>query len=117
MNSLTVKPVDIRWDRDLPIYASEPFMNSDGGTFGWIGGTDASGKLNCVLPYGVIQKPGLNMIRFKTQTLPLVDEFDIDAEKAFLAGVVEHFRAAGADVIIPSGNTAIFRTYPDGAAA
>jgi len=117
MHNLTAAPVDIQWDSDLPIYASESFLNSDGGQFGWIGGKDSDGSLRCVLPYGIIQKPGLNMIRFKTQTIPLVEEFSLEAEKAFLAAVVAHFRSAGADVIIPSGNTAIFRTYPDGAAA
>jgi hypothetical protein len=117
MHSLTAAPVDIRWETGLPIYASEPFMNSDGGQFGWIGGKDAAGSLRCVLPYGIIQKPGLHMIRFKTQTIPLVEGLSLEDEKAFLAAVVEHFRSAGADVIIPSGNTAIFRTYPDGAAA
>jgi hypothetical protein len=117
MNSLNVAPVDIQWSPDLPVYASALFMQADGGEFGWIGGRDSLGKLLCVLPYGIIQKPGLRMIRFKTETIPLVDEFEVESEKNFLAGVVAHFRGAGADVIIPSGNTAIFRTYPEGAAA
>jgi hypothetical protein len=114
---MTAAPVDITWNPELPIYASEAFMRSDGDRFGWIGGTDQRGRPCCVLPYGIIQKPGIQMIRFKTQTIPLVDGFGLEEEKAFLAAAVAHFRAAGAGLIVPSGNTAIFRTFPDGAAA
>jgi Acetyltransferase (GNAT) domain len=115
--NLTAAPVDIRWSSGVPIYASKEFLESDAGEFGWIGGRDCEGKLHCFLPYSVIRKPGLRMIRFSTQTIPLHDGFSLEAEKAFLAGVVDHFRSSGADVIIPSGNAAIFRTYPDGAEA
>ncbi|MBZ5614925.1 MAG: peptidoglycan bridge formation glycyltransferase FemA/FemB family protein [Acidobacteriia bacterium] len=38
-------------------------------------------------------------------------------EKSFLNSTVEHFRSTGVDMIIPSNNTATFRTYPDGALA
>ncbi len=37
---------------------------------------------------------------------------DVVAEKSFLNSVVEHFRTAGADVIIPPTNNTLFRTYP-----
>ena len=107
--------VDIRWRPELPIYASEEFLQSEGGEYGWVGGTNNEGQLLCVLPYAVIRKPGFRMIRFRTGTLPLEGELSPAEEKSFLNNVVEHFRSTGADMIIPSSNHAIFREYPDGA--
>ncbi len=115
MGDLSAAPVPIEWRDSLPIYASEAFLRSDGGEYGWIGGFDAAGRCVCVLPYSLIRKPGLRMVRFRTATLPLGAEISIDDERSFLNRVADHFRRAGADVIIPSGNTAVFRTYPDGA--
>jgi hypothetical protein len=115
--SLKATSIEIKWHSGLPIYASKAFLESEGDQFGWMGGTDEQGNLRCVLPYGIIRKPGLKMVRFKTQTITLDGELEIEEEKSFLNSVVEHFRSTGADIIIPSGNTAIFRTYPDGAAA
>jgi hypothetical protein len=116
-DSLRVTPVEINWHPGLSIYASEAFLKSEGGQFGWIGGTDEKESLRCILPYTVIKKAGFRLIRFRTETVPLAGTLTCEEEKSFLTGVVEYFRAVGADVIIPSGNTAIFRTYPDGAAA
>jgi hypothetical protein len=117
MYNLSAAPVDIRWHSGVPIYASEAFLKSEGGRFGWIGGTNEQGELRCVLPYSIIQKPGLRMVRFRTATIPWTEAFELEEEKSFLGSVVEYFRSSGADMIIPSGNTAIFRTFPDGAAA
>jgi hypothetical protein len=117
MINLRATPVEIDWHSGLPIYASEPFLKSVGDEFGWLGGVDDAGQVHCILPYSVIRKPGFRMVRFRTETIPLAGEIDLVAERAFLNSVVEHFRSARADLIIPSGNTALFRTYPDGAVA
>ena len=117
MTDLIVAPVDIKWQPDLAIYASEAFLKSESDQFGWIGGTDDKGKVRCVLPYTIIRKAGFRMIRFRTETIPLGGELDLDEERSFLKSVVQCFRSTGADMIIPSGNTAVFRTYPEGAAA
>jgi Acetyltransferase (GNAT) domain len=117
LNNLRATAVPIRWHPGLPIYASEPFLQSLGDEYGWIGGTDDSGKLRCVLPYTIVRKPGFRMIQFRVETIPLDGELELDEERGFLGSVVDHFRSAGADLILPSGNTAIFRTYPEGAAA
>ncbi len=115
MRSLTVAPVTLEWNDSLPIYCSEAFLRAYGGEYGWVAGVDADGVRRCVLPYSLIRKPGLRMVRFRTATIPLEGELALDDERAFLNGIVNHFRRAGGDVIIPSGNTAIFRTHPDGA--
>jgi hypothetical protein len=115
VRNITARQIAIEWQPGLPIYASEPFLRADGGQYGWIGGTDAAGALVCVLPYSIIRKPGLRMVRFRTATLPMAGELDVQDERSFLNSAVEHFRKTGADMIIPSGNTAIFRTYPDDA--
>jgi hypothetical protein len=114
--NLKANPVEIRWHPGLPIYASEEFLKSEGGEFGWVGATGGEGQLRCILPYVVIRKPGFRMIRFRTGTVPLAGELSLAEERAFLNSVVEYFRSTGADMIIPSGNHAIFRTHPDAAA-
>jgi len=117
VNELRAAPVAIKWHSGLPIYASEAFLKAVADEYGWIGGTDVSGRVRCILPYSVVRKPGFRMIRFRSATVPLEGELDIMAERAFLESTVEHFRSAGADIIIPSNNAAIFRTYPAAAAA
>lgn len=114
---LSAAPVPIEWNAGLPVYASEAFLKSEGGEFGWVGGIDESAKVRCILPYSILRKPGLSMVRFRTQTISLGRELELGEEKLFLRAVVEHFRSTRADIIIPSGNTAIFSAYPDGAAA
>jgi hypothetical protein len=117
MRSISAGPVDIRWTDSLPVYASEPFLRWDGDRFGWIGGKDESGRLVCVLPYSIIRKACLRLVRFRTATIPVAGALDVQEERSFLASVVEYFRRGGMDLIAPSGNTAVFRTYPEGAAA
>ncbi|MGH9325176.1 MAG: lipid II:glycine glycyltransferase FemX [Terriglobia bacterium] len=117
MRPLEAEPVQIEWHPGLPIYASPAILKSEGGTYGWIGGLDPAGQLRCILPYTILRKAGFQMVRFRTATLPLEGDLSLDEEKSFLNSVVEHFRSVGADLILPSGNTAIFRTYPDGADA
>lgn len=114
-SSLVVEKVPLAWRPDLPVYASEPFLKSESNEFGWVGGKDNAGTLRCVLPYTIIRRPGLRMVRFRTGTISLFEGISAAEEKSFLNGVVGHFRSEGADIIIPSGNHAVFHTYPDGA--
>lgn len=110
---LKAAPVAIRWHSALPIYASEAFLKSVGDEYGWIGGTDQAGKLRCVLPYTVLRKPGFRLVRFRMETIPLEASLELEEEKSFLNSTMEYFRSVGADMIIPSNNTALFRAYPD----
>ena len=112
---LKAAPVEISWHADLPIYASEPFLKSLEDEYGWIGGTDEAGRLRCVLPYTITRKARFHLVRFRVETIPLEGEIHEGQERSFLRSVVEYFRSTGADMIIPSNNTAIFRTYPEGA--
>ena len=57
------------------------------------------------------------MVRFRVETIPFGQDLSVREEKSFLNSVVEYFRSAGADIIIPATTNAIFRTYPDGADA
>ena len=112
---LAAAPVEMRWHSGLPVYASEVFLRSVGDEYGWIGGSDASGRLRCILPYTVIRKPGLRMVRFRVATVPLQGELDLAEERSFLNSVVEHFRASGVDMIIPGPAAAMFRICPNDA--
>ena len=117
INKMKAGPLPIEWHPGLPIYASEAFLKSLGDDYGWLGGWDAAGELRCILPYTVIRKLGFRLVRFQTGTVPLGAGLDVETEKAFLNDVVQHLRSTGGHTIIPSGNAAIFRTYPGAAAA
>ena len=99
----------------LPVFAKEEFLRAVGDEYGWLGGIDESGILRCVLPYTIVRKAGLRMVRFRVETISLGGPLDVPEEQSFLNSVVQHFRTTRADVIIPPTNNAIFRTYPDGA--
>ena len=114
---MTAIPVAIEWHPGMSIYASEPFLRAVGDQYGWIGGIDDSGTLRCVLPYTVVRKMVLHMVRFRVQTIPLRGELDVVDEKQFLNSAVEYLRSTGADIIIPASTNTIFQAYPDGAMA
>jgi len=114
---MKAKPINIDWDHDLSIYASESFLKGVGNEYGWIGGFDDSGKLRCILPYTIIKKAIFRMVRFRVETIPLEEELDIEEEKSFLNSAVQYLRSIGSDMIIPATTNTIFRTYPDRAVA
>lgn len=108
-------PIPIKWNSNLPIFASEPFLKAVSNKYGWLGGIDDSGKIRCILPYTIIHKTIFRLVRFRTETIPIDGNFDISEERSFLNSVVEYFRFMGSDIIIPASNNAIFRIFPDGA--
>lgn len=108
-------PIPIKWHSELPIFACEPFLKAAGDEYGWLGGIDESGGLRCILPYTIIHKAFIRMVRFRIETILLDGELDVQEEKSFLNSVIEYFRSIRADIVIPGANNAIFRTYPDGA--
>jgi hypothetical protein len=115
--SLQATPVEITWHSGLPVYASAAFLRTVADEYGWIGGFDAAGKLRCVLPYTVIRKAGFRIVRFRMATVPLENELDPVEEKSFLNNATEYLRSTGVDMIMPGANSAVFRTFPDGADA
>jgi len=110
-------PIDINWNPNLSIYASEPFLKAVGDEYGWIGGCDDSGEIRCILPYTVIKKAIFRMVRFRVETIPIKEDFSVEEEKSFLNSAMKFFHDIGADMIIPATTNTIFRTYPDGAVA
>ena len=114
---MTAKKVEINWNPNLSIYASEQFLKTVGDEYGWLGGIDDSGKLRCILPYTIIKKAIFRMVRFRVETIPLEQELDITEEKSFLNSAIKYFRSIGADMIIPATTNTIFCTCPDGADA
>ncbi len=116
-SAIRAEPIKIQWNPNLPVFAKEEFLSAVGDEYGWLGGIDESGTLRCVLPYTIVRKLGLRMVRFRVETIPYGVGLDVFEEKFFLNSVVQYFRKIGADVIIPATNNALFRTYPDGAEA
>ena len=115
--SIRASAVKIEWTADLPIYSSQSYLKTASDEYGWIGGIGSSGKLCCVLPYYVVRLSMFQLIRFTSETIMLAGEMSIEEERVFLNAVIDYFRCTGADVIIPSTFTSLFRTYPDGALA
>ncbi len=116
-DGVTAEPVPIQWDPSISVFASERFLESVGDDFGWLAGIDQSGTRRCVLPYTIVRKAGVRLVRFRVETLSCGPTLDVDEERSFLNGVVRYFRRTGADVIIPASTNTIFRTYPDSAMA
>lgn len=112
---MRVQPVEINWHPKLSIFASEHFLKVVGDEYGWLGGFTESGELRCVLPYTIIRKAIFRMVRFRIETIPIAQDFDVAEEKSFLNGAIGYLRSIGADLIIPATTNTIFRTYPDGA--
>ena len=113
--AITAEPIKIQWDPSLPVFAKEEFLKAVGDEYGWLGGIDESGTLRCILPYTIVRKAGLRMVRFRVETIPFAAGLDVPEEESFLNSVVQHFRKTRGDVIIPASNNALFRTYPEGA--
>ena len=114
---IVARPIPIRWNPGLPIFAKEEFLEAVGDEYGWLGGTDDSGALRCVLPFTVVRKTGVRMVRFRVETIPWAEGLDVVEERSFLESAVDYFRRARYDVIIPPSTNTIFRTYPAGAVA
>ncbi len=114
---MRVERVAIDWRPELPIFARESFLKSVGDEYGWLGGFGESAELRCILPYTIVRKALFRMVRFRVETIPLGQGFSVSEEKCFLDAAMTYFRSIGADVVIPASNNAIFRSYPDGAAA
>jgi len=117
MNTLSAAPVPINWHPGLSIFASEPFLRAVGDEYGWIGGIDDAGECRCVLPYTIVHKVGVRMVRFRVETIPLRDNFSLAEEKGFLTNAMEYLRTIGGDVVIPASTNTVFHTYPEGAMA
>jgi hypothetical protein len=117
LSNLGVRPVPIDWHPGLPIFAAEPFLKAVSDRYGWLGGFDETGCLRCILPYTEIRKGLFRLIRFRVETIQIAASLNAGEERSFLKGCVDHFRAIGADIIIPATTNSIFRTFPDGADA
>lgn len=114
-----MKAVEIpaRWHEGLSAFACPRFLSAVSDEYGWLGGVDDHEELRCILPYTVVRRGPLRMVRFRVETLPQGKEFTLAEEKSFLHSVIEHCRTGGADVVIPATTNTVFRTYPDGADA
>jgi hypothetical protein len=112
---MRVIAIDIKWHQGLSVFACAPFLKEVGDEYGWLGGFSHSDELRFILPFAIIRKAGFGLVRFRVETIPVGQDTSVAEEKAFLNAVVDYFRSAGLDMIVPATNNTIFRTYPDGA--
>lgn len=108
--------IEPAWQSDMSIFACERFLASVGHEYGWLGGVEC-GRLRCVLPYTIVRKPMVRLARFRLETIAVDGALEVAEERQFLNSAVRCLKSLGSDVIIPASTNAIFRTYPDGAAA
>ena len=109
--------IPARWHADLPVFAKPEFLRAVADHYGWLGGVDEREELRCILPYTVVRRGPLSMVRFRVETLPQGSGLTLEQERSFLHAVTEHCRAIGADMVIPATTNAVFRIYPEGADA
>jgi Acetyltransferase (GNAT) domain len=109
--------IPARWHEGLSVFACPKFLSAVGDQHGWLGGLDDNDDLRCILPYTVVRRGPLRMVRFRVETLPQGQDLSLAEEKAFLHSVVDFCRTIGADMVIPATTNTVFRTYPDGADA
>lgn len=114
---MLVKKIDIDWHPGLPIFACESFLKAVGHEYGWLGGFDESSTLRFILPYTIVHKQFLRLVRFRVEPILLGETASAGEEKSFLNKSVDFFRSTRSDLIMPAANTALFRTFPDGAHA
>ena len=86
---MLVKPIKIEWHPEQSVFASEPFLQSVGDEYGWLGGINESGKLRCVLPYTIIRKAFFRMVRFRVETIPILGGISVEEEKMFLTPITD----------------------------
>lgn len=110
-------PIDLSWRDDFSIYASEAFLKTISREYGWLGGVDSAREVRCILPYSVIRKAGMRLVRFPVQTIPLECDLSLDEERDFLNSAADFFRLASIDVIVPATFNTVFRVYPANAIA
>jgi hypothetical protein len=108
---------EIQWKDSMPVFAKESFLKAVGDEYGWIAGVDSAGNQLCVLPYVVTRERGINLGRFRVETVPLVADLELEEEKEFLRSSLALLKSRGVDIIIPATTNAVFRVYPEGADA
>ena len=87
--TIKAEPIKIQWNPSLPVFAKEEFLRAVGDEYGWLG-IDASETLRCILPYTVVRKAGVRMVRFRIETIPCGTEVEVLREKSFLSSVVQY---------------------------
>lgn len=114
---MKASPIEIKWTPDMPVFAREQFLRKVSDEYGWIGGFDQDNNIKFILPYTIIKKAFLWLVRFRVETIKLSQSSTLQDEKDFLNSCVEYFRSRKVDVIMPATSNSIFQTFPDGAIA
>ena len=71
----------VDWNPSMSIFASERYLRLLGTEWGWLGGVDEGGNLACVLPFAVVKKWVLRLVRFPVETILLNPGIDAAQER------------------------------------
>jgi hypothetical protein len=102
--------VEPQWSDELPIFASPQFLKTVSEEYGWAASTDYTGEQQAILPYVILTKCGVRLMRFPCSVVSKQA-----GQSRLVAGLPDFARSLGVDVILPANNTALFSGYPKGA--
>jgi hypothetical protein len=109
---MTVKEINLNWDKRYSIFASDFYLRTIGEQYGWIGGY-VTDRLFFVLPFAIKSRLVFKSLVFTSDTIYMSPEAGVDQEKEFLNGVIKYFYSKKIDFIQQPATHVVFNTYPD----
>jgi hypothetical protein len=111
---MDIKDIEFQWNEEYPIFHSQKYLKTISDNYGWLGGF-IDGELIFVLPYVVIKKYGLNLLRFvHNEFFTGVNNSLYNTQyKLFLNGIISYFKTKNIDLIIQPTTNTLFEDIPD----
>lgn len=111
---MDIKDIEFHWNEEYPIFFSQKYLKTVSDKYGWIGGF-IDGELIYVLPYVVIKKYGLNLLRFvHNEFFTKANQSLYDTHyKLFLNRIIQYFKTKKIDIIIQPTTNTLFSDVPD----
>jgi hypothetical protein len=92
---------------EFPIFALPQFLKTVSEEYGWAAGTDFAGEQQTILPYVILTKFGVRLMRFPCSIVG-----EQAGEGPLIAGLPDFARSLRVDVILPPNNSALFSQCP-----
>jgi hypothetical protein len=99
--------VEPQWSPELPIFASPQFLKTVSEEYGWAASGDCASEQQTILPYVILTKFGVRLMRFPCSTVSKYGD-----EGRLIEGLPDFARSLRVDVILPANNSALFTRHP-----
>lgn len=106
---MEIDKIHFEWNEDLPIFASEAYLQQTGYRYGWIGGS-TGGELMFIIPFTEQRRLIFNLIQFRCPLICLDAASKVEEEKEFMEGVITFLREHRYDCVLPSPCHTVFST-------